>query len=115
VTNPDHPPQFEPSARQVKIDFDADAAYIRLSNERVARTSRFDGSESILVKLDAEGRPVGIEVIGLQSELPIDRLSLTFNFTEHLCLWLKGVQDQLREASWSIGIGDALVPPSRSA
>lgn len=114
MTNPAHPPLFEPSTFQVKIDFDADAAYIRLSHERVARTRRFDGSESVLVKLDAEGKPVGIEVIGLRTELPIDRLTQTFNFSETLVMWLKGVQEQFW-AGWATGIGDALVAPPRSA
>jgi uncharacterized protein YuzE len=115
VTNPAQVPQFEPSTLQLKVDFDADAAYIRLSHERVARTRRFDGSESVLVKLDAEGRPIGIEVIGLHTELPLDRLAQAFNFSESLMVALKGIQQQLWEAKWATGIGDTLVAPPRSA
>jgi uncharacterized protein YuzE len=115
VTNPDHVPQFEPSAFQVKIDFDADAAYLRLSHERVARTRRFDGSEAVLVKLDASGRPVGIEVIGLKTELPIDRLAQVYNFSDSLIIALKNFQQQLWDAAYSTGIGDALVAPPRPA
>jgi uncharacterized protein YuzE len=115
VTNPAHAPQFAPSTFQLKIDFDADAAYIRLSHERVARTRRFDESESVLVKLDAGGKPIGIEVIGLNTELPIDRLAQTFNFSESLIISLKDVQQQLRQAAYATGIGDALVAPPSSA
>jgi uncharacterized protein YuzE len=109
VTNPAPAPQFEPSTLQLRIDFDADAAYIRLSHERVAGTRRFDGLESVLVKLDAEGKPVGVEVLGLNTELPFDRLAQTFNFSESLIVSLKQIQQQLRGAVWATGIGDALV------
>lgn len=112
MTSPAELPQFEPSTLQLKVDFDADAAYIRLSHERVAGTRRFDGSESVLVKLDAEGRPIGIEVLGLHTELPLDRLAQTFNFSESLIVSLKGIQDQLWQAGWATGIGEALVAPS---
>jgi uncharacterized protein YuzE len=116
VTNP-APPQFEPSTFQLKIDFDADAAYLRLSYGSVARTQRFDGSESVLVKLDAGGQPVGIEVIGLKTQLPIDRLAQVFNFSESLIIGLKYVEQQLLQAAYdshATGIGNALVPPPRS-
>lgn len=112
MTHPAEPPQFEPSALQLKIDFDADAAYIRLSHQRVARTRRFDGSESVLVKLDAEDRPIGIEVIGLNTELPLDRLVQAFNFSETLIVRLKEIQQQLWRSGAAVGIGDTLVAPS---
>lgn len=108
-------PQFGASTLQLKIDVEADAAYIRLSHEHVARTRRFEGSESVLVKLDAEGKPIGIEVIGLNTELPLDRLAQTYNFSESLCSALKEVQQQLWQAKggWAIGIGDTLVAQPR--
>jgi uncharacterized protein YuzE len=115
VTNPEHTPQFEPSALQVKIDFDARAAYIRLSHERVARTQRFDESESVLVKLDAEGKLIGIEVIGLNTELPLDRLAQTFNFSESLIVSLKGIEQQLWQAACNTAYGEAIVAPLCSA
>jgi uncharacterized protein YuzE len=111
VTNPEVP-LFEPTTLQLKMDFDADAAYIRLSHERVARTQRFDDSESVLVKLDASGRPIGIEIIGLHTQLPLDRLAQVFNFSESLTLRLKGIQDQLYQAAFSTGMGDALIASS---
>lgn len=105
-------PLFEPSTLQLKVDFDANAAYIRLSHEKVARTRRFEGSESVLVKLDAGDRPIGIEVIGLHTELPLDRLAQVFNFSESLIVQLKGIQDQLWQAGWETSKGDALRAPS---
>jgi uncharacterized protein YuzE len=109
--------QFDASTLQLKIDVEANAAYVRLSHERVAGTRRFDGSESVLVKVDAEGRPVGIEVIGLNTALPLDRLARTFNFSESLVILLKEIQQQLWQArgGWAVGIGDALVEQQRGA
>jgi uncharacterized protein YuzE len=111
VTSPAAVPLFEPTTFQLKIDFDADAAYLRLSHERVARTRRFEGSESVLVKLDATGKPVGIEVIGLKTPLPIDRLAQVFNFSEPLNMSMKYVEEQLWQAAYAIGVGDAIVSP----
>jgi uncharacterized protein YuzE len=115
VTIPAEVPQFEASPLQLKIDFDADAAYIRLTHEPVARTRRFDDSESVLVKLDVDGKPIGIEVIGLNTELPIERLAQTFNFSESLILRLKGIQQQLRQDTWATGYGHSLVAESAAA
>jgi uncharacterized protein YuzE len=108
VTNLAEVPLFEPTTLQLKVDFDADAAYIRLTHEHVARTQRFDGSESVLVKLDARDRPIGIEVLGLHTHLPLDRLAQVFNFSESLTLSLKGIQDQLWQAGFETSMGDAL-------
>lgn len=116
MTTPADVPLFEPSTFQVKIDFDADAAYIRLSHERIARTRRFEGSESVLVKLDANDKPVGIEILGLNTEIPIDRLNQTFNFSEPLLTLLKSAQESLWQSAWTTGVGgDAVFTATRSA
>ncbi len=51
----------------VEIDTEATAAYIRLREGKVARTEPF-GSEDgfVMLDFDAEGRVLGIEVVGQQ-------------------------------------------------
>ena len=48
-------------------DDEADAAYATLSSGTVARTEQV--SEGILVDFDAEGRVLGLEVLGLKARL----------------------------------------------
>jgi hypothetical protein len=45
----------------VDYDSEADALYIRLTDERFARSAEF--GLNVIVDLDAEGRPCGVEVI----------------------------------------------------
>lgn len=60
----------------VEIDQDADAAYIRVGAAEVADTVEF--SDSLVVDLDRFGMVVGIEVLGLGTELDFSGL-----FAEH--------------------------------
>ena len=57
---------------QIRVDRDADAAYIRLSNERVART--IEVNEDVLVDLDANGIAVGVEMLSLDAQIPFTKL-----------------------------------------
>lgn len=53
-------------------DTDADAAYIRLSDHKVARTAEIDSGT--LVDLDADGQVVGVEVIGPRRDWPLQQI-----------------------------------------
>lgn len=49
---------------QIEIDQDCNAAYVRLTSEKVARTvSREKGGSMVNVDLDAQGRAVGVELL----------------------------------------------------
>lgn len=54
----------------ISIDPDADAAYVAVSGAEVARTEEV--GDGILVDYDAEGRPVGIEVLSVRSRVGTD-------------------------------------------
>ncbi|MGI9002157.1 MAG: DUF2283 domain-containing protein [Pseudonocardia sp.] len=60
----------------VRIDAEADAAYLRLGHGRVARTVEF--AEDIFVDLDEFGVVVGIELLDLETTLPLDGLAERF-------------------------------------
>ncbi|HYI89807.1 MAG TPA: DUF2283 domain-containing protein [Beijerinckiaceae bacterium] len=51
----------------ISIDPEADAAYVAISGADVARTEEV--ADGILVDYDADGRPVGIEVLSVRSRV----------------------------------------------
>ena len=65
------------TAVSVKIDTEAGAAYLRLGRGLVARTVEFD--EDIYVDLDQFGVVVGIELLDLDTSLPLDELGSRFH------------------------------------
>lgn len=54
----------------LSFDIDADALYVQISTEPVARTADLD--QGSLVDLDAEGRVVGLEIIAPARRWPIE-------------------------------------------
>lgn len=62
---------------QVEIDRTADAAYVRLSKKPVARTQQL--TDTVLVDLDNLDMVIGIEVLGLDTPIPIDDLTAQFH------------------------------------
>jgi uncharacterized protein YuzE len=54
----------EPS---ISYDQEADAAYVALSESKAARTEEV--AEGIQIDYDADGRPVGVEVLYVKSRL----------------------------------------------
>lgn len=65
------------SSVRVEIDPAADAAYIRLSDNPVARTTEV--SEPVFVDRDDMGVVIGIEVLGLDTPLPLDKIEKEFH------------------------------------
>ncbi|MGH3764906.1 MAG: DUF2283 domain-containing protein [Pseudonocardiaceae bacterium] len=61
----------------VKIDTGAGAAYLRLARSQVTRTVEF--TEDIYVDLDQFGVVVGIELLDLDTSLPLDELGARFH------------------------------------
>lgn len=63
----------------IKIDVDptVNAAYITLSDEEVVRTVELN--DGIMVDLDNMGVVVGIEVLSIDTELPLQRLKDEFH------------------------------------
>lgn len=60
------------SSINVEIDHDADAAYIRLSDESVARS--VDVGDDVVVDLDEMNVVVGIEMLDLDADIPYSTL-----------------------------------------
>ena len=55
-----------------KFDEVADAAYLRLSEGKIARTLQL--AENVTLDVDAQGRPVGLEVLSV-SKTGLDNLA----------------------------------------
>lgn len=67
---------------EVKIDLEAKTTYIRLGYADIAHTQHFDGAESVLVDLDDEGGLIGIEILGFDTEIPVDRLAEAYGLSD---------------------------------
>lgn len=62
---------------QVKIDREADAAYICLSDKAVVRT--VEVTDEVLIDLDEFNVAVGVEVLELGATIPFSRLHTEFH------------------------------------
>lgn len=62
----------------VEVDYDADAAYIRLGGERPVVRTHCVGS-TINIDCDEFGVVIGIEVLGLATEIPWGKLERDFH------------------------------------
>jgi uncharacterized protein YuzE len=62
---------------RVEVDRVADVAYIRFSNEDVARSVELD--DSVLIDLDRFDMAIGIEVLDLDADIPFQRLTNEFH------------------------------------
>lgn len=56
----------------LRIDDYANAAYLRLSDHQIVATREV--TESVLVDLDDQGAAVGVEVLSLTAEIPLEQL-----------------------------------------
>lgn len=78
-------------AVSVKIDTEAGAAYLQLGRGQVARTVEFD--EDVYVDLDQFGVVVGIELLDLDTPLPLDELGARFHINARaLDVLVKAIQ-----------------------
>nr|WP_227992854.1 DUF2283 domain-containing protein [Pseudactinotalea sp. HY160] len=66
-----------PVSIAIAVDQDADAAYIRLSTETVVETREV--TEDVMVDLDMNGIAVGVEVLGLDADIPYTTLCTEFH------------------------------------
>ncbi|MGH3770004.1 MAG: DUF2283 domain-containing protein [Pseudonocardiaceae bacterium] len=79
------------TAVSVKIDTEAGAAYLRLGRGQVARTVEF--TEDVYVDLDQFGVVVGIELLDLDTPLPLDELAARFHINASaLDVLMKAIQ-----------------------
>jgi uncharacterized protein YuzE len=60
-------------------DLEADALYVTLTNEKIARTTEIDSGT--LVDLDTSGCVVGIEVISPQRSWPVEEIIKRFRLS----------------------------------
>jgi uncharacterized protein YuzE len=89
--------------QEVTIDLDAQAVYVRLLDAPVGSTRPWNAAESVIVDLGAGGQLVGIEVLGLNTEIPIDELSHAYDFSENVIRALK----ELQESMWQVSVTSA--------
>lgn len=68
-------------------DLDADALYVKLADQKVARTAEID--EGTLVNLDADDNIVGIEVIQPERQWPLDEILRSFGVSPEQALELR--------------------------
>lgn len=97
----------------ITYDTVADAAYIRLSDDEVART--VESKDDVMVDLDMHHVVVGIEILGMHTALPFSDLSSRFHVhsdvVDQLRLIWPGVTSGL---SFSHGNDGSLSPGSRT-
>jgi uncharacterized protein YuzE len=105
------PSSFDAFVQEITMDLDAEAVYVRVHAGPVASTKPWDEAESIIIDRDASGHLVGIEVLGLSTEIPIDELSNAFDFSETVIRALKELQESMWQVSVSTaGRGGGIVP-----
>lgn len=75
---------------QVKIDREADAAYICLSDKPVVRT--VEVTDEVLIDLDEYNVAVGIEVLELGAIIPFTRLHTEFHIHSNVVNVLRMIQ-----------------------
>lgn len=78
---------------QAQIDHENDIGYIQLSRETVARTEQL--TELVLVDVDAYGVAVGIEVLSLEAEIPLEELKQRFHVHSRVVGILQMIQPTL--------------------
>lgn len=75
---------------QVKIDREADAAYICLSDKPIART--VEVTDDVLIDLDEFNVAVGVEVLELGARIPFSRLQSEFHIHSRVVDVLRLIQ-----------------------
>ncbi len=92
-------PKTVPNPVRVEIDRSADAAYIRLSEDTVARTEVMN--DSVFVDLDKLGVTVGIEILGLGTVLPHAELQRRFHIHSSVLGTLELLEPSISDA-WKV-------------
>ncbi|VBA61222.1 DUF2283 domain-containing protein [Mycobacterium attenuatum] len=88
----------------LSVDTSVGAAYIQLTNEPVAET--IEETPDIQVDVDATGVVVGIEVLNLAADLPIESLSEKYRFADiNDALALPQVKPAIHASMYSTGPG----------
>lgn len=67
---------------KLDVDVDANACYIRLSEDDIAATEEFDQAGSILVDLDSNREVVGIEILGTGTKIPLTDLEHRYHIRQ---------------------------------
>lgn len=75
----------------VSIDHIAGTGYLRFSGAQVVRTDEFD--DATLVDLDEYGMVIGIEILDLGAQVPLDALLERYHITTQAAALLRAVRD----------------------
>lgn len=82
-------------------DLRADAAYVTLGEGSVARTVELDNGT--LADVDANGRPLGLEVIHPHRRWPLDQFMQTFDVSDRDARTLRAIAESFRGPTPSFG------------
>jgi len=75
---------------RLSIDLEADAAYLKVSDNTVVRTSEV--SPGVQVDLDEYNMVVGVEVLALDVEIPVEELTTKYHMREEQMLILGAIR-----------------------
>lgn len=93
----------------LSVDTSIGAAYIQFADTRVAET--IEETPDIQVDVDATGTVVGVEVLNLTADLPVESLTRKYHFASYEAeLALSQVKPTLQAVMHSGGAGRAFVP-----
>lgn len=88
---------------ELEMDHDANAAYIRLSDDAVDRT--IEVTNSVLVDLNSLNVVVGVEVLSLNAEIPFGLLRDQFHIHSDVIAQMQMVQPTVASfATFSTGV-----------
>jgi uncharacterized protein YuzE len=82
------------------LDTEADALYVRLGQGKVERTVELDDLSH--VDLDMASRPIGLEIVGLARDWPLDLFFDRFDVSQPTRTILETVLNSLRPAYVSV-------------
>ena len=94
-----HQPGSDRPIQEVTIDDDAQAAYILIHDAPVAHTRPFDDDELVILDIAADGTLIGIEVLGLNTPIPIDEVVGAYRLPASLTAALHSIQETLRSTT----------------
>lgn len=77
----------------LEMDHDVEAAYIRLSNERIAFTEELN--QHVMVDLDEMRVVVGVEILGFRTKIPFTRLHEEYHVHSRVVEQLRQIQPSI--------------------
>jgi len=98
-----------PERVTLSVDTSTGAAYIQFTDAPIVET--IEETPDIQVDIDATGAVVGVEVLNLAAELPVESLTSGYHFRSYdHAVALSQVKHAIQSFMYSAGAGQAFVP-----